>query len=232
MTKMKLSDYLDGLRAATTASELEAAIQAPYKHTFYGATWTRICKVRVESGNRIRAAHPLGKFVPFMDGRWLTVADEVHAVARGGNSAGRRYAWHAAGEFAKSVLRNHGFTVRACARIWDGWTDYPHRCLRIVEEAIAGGYPDPVMDTLTLSHMSEAGPIRYTEEQNNADACDRRATQPCTCGGTLFDWGSGSCDGFTSVNWRCNWCAGVFIEYVTPRRFREIRRPALPHTSS
>ena len=52
---MKLSDYLEGMRAATSADELEAAIQAPFEHSYRGRTWSQICKVRVEAGNRIVA---------------------------------------------------------------------------------------------------------------------------------------------------------------------------------
>lgn len=230
MANMKLSEYLGGLRQASTAEELEAAIQAPYKHAFHGRTWTTICKVRTDVGNAIVAAHPLGKFVPRMIGRRLTVVGETYGVSRGGNSTGVRYAWHAAGEFAKSVLKRHGFTTRAASRIWDSWSDYPHRCLAVVEKALAGGYQDPVMDTLIFCYTG-GGPVNITVEENNADDCGKRATMSCKCGGTLFDWGCGFSDDFTHVSWHCNQCADVYTEHVTPQRFREIRQPRLTVTA-
>jgi hypothetical protein len=226
--KIKLSQYLEGIRSAVSIEEMEAAIQAPHKHAYHGPTWTKICKVRIEAGVRICASHPHGHFVPRLIGRKITVADESYSVGRGGNSTGIRYAWHSAGEFAKSVLKRHGFTTRAASRIWDCWHDYPHRCLAIVERALAGGYPDPVMNTLIFAYSGN-GPVKISVEQNNADKIDRRATLACRCGGTLFDWGCGFSDGFTSVSWHCNQCADVFTEYVTPQRFKEIRHPKFPN---
>ncbi len=227
MGEIKLSEYLCGLRQATTVNELEDAIQAPFKHSFHGRTWAAICKVRIEAGNAICANHPNGKFVPRMIGKKLVVAGESYGVGRGGNSTGIRYTWHSAGDFAKSVLKQNGFTTRAASRIWDSWAQYPHRCLSVVEEALAGGYPDPVMNTLIFSHTG-CGPVNISVEQNDADKFDKRATLACKCSGTLFDWGGGFSDDFTFINWRCNRCADVFTEYVTPERMREIRQPRLP----
>lgn len=212
------------MRSATTAEELETAIQAPYKHSYHGRIWATICKVRIEVGNAICAAHPNGKFVPRMIGRKLTVAGETHGVSRGRNSTGVRYAWHSAEVFAKSTLKEHGFTTRAAARILDSWSDYPHRCLQVVEKALAGGYQDPVMNTLIYAGKGH-GPVNITVEENNADSISKRATLACKCGGTLFDWGCGFNDDFTHVSWHCNQCADVFTEFVTPERFRQIRQP-------
>lgn len=226
MINMKLSEYLGGMRRATTAAELESAIQVPYKHAFHGRTWSTISRVRIEVGNAICAAHPHGKFVPHMIGNKLSVIGEAYGVGRGGNSTGVRYAWHSAGEFAKSVLKRNGFSTRAASRIWDSWRDYPHRCLTVVEAALAGEYADPIMNTLIFSYTG-TGPVKITSEQNDADEIDKRATLPCKCGGTLFDWGCGYSDDFTFVNWHCNHCADVFTEYVTPERFSTIRQPRL-----
>lgn len=226
MTGVKLSDYIDGMRKATTAESLDDAIRAPYKHSYRGPTWSKICKTRIEVGYSIVDAHPNGKFVPRMNGRKLTVAGEIYGVGRGGNSTGIRYAWHSAGEFAKSVLRRNGFSARAAYMIWDNWSQYPHRCLEIVTEALAGAYPDPTMDTLIHSYTG-SGPLNYTVEQNEADTVDKRATMKCRCGGTLFDWGCGFSEDFTFISWHCNKCADVFTEYVTPGRMQEIRQPTL-----
>lgn len=223
---MKLAEYLDGMRAAATADDLETAIQAPFKHSFCGRTWSTICKVRVEAGERICAAHPLGIYVPrFGPRRLLTVCGEAYKVGRGGNSTGVRYAWHYAGEWAKGLLIENGFSKRAAHRIWDSWSEYPHRALEKVEAARAGGMPDPEMNVLIRHSRVEGSgsPIRYTVEQNIADKHDRRASQPCSCGGTLFDWGSGHSEGFEYINWHCNKCPDVFTEYMTPARLREIR---------
>lgn len=218
---MKFSEYLQGIRAATTGEELEAAIQAPYKHSFSGRTWSAICKERVKTGNAICEAHSLGKFVPRMVGRKLTVCGETYGVGRGGNSTGVRYAWSNAESFAKAVFMRHGFTARAAHRIWDCWSDYPHRCLPIIEKALAGGYPDPVLDTLQFCYTG-SGPVNITVEENDADEFGR-ATKPCQCGGTLFDWGCGFTEGFTRVSWHCNKCADVYGEYVSNERLLKLR---------
>lgn len=223
---MKLTDYLDGMRAATTAKELEAAIQAPFKHSFRGRTWSTICKVRIEAGNRICEAHPHGDYVPrFGPGRVLTVRGESYKVGRGQNSTGVRYVWHSAGEWAKDVLKHAGLSTRAAHRIWEGWSDYPHRCLPIVEAALAGKIPDPRLNRLIRHKRTGYGsPIRYTVEQNDADESDRRATRPCKCGGTLFDWGAGHSEGFEFINWHCNACPDVFTEYMTRDRLYALRQ--------
>jgi hypothetical protein len=219
-----LNDYLDGLRTATTAEDLEAAIQAPYKHSFRGPTWTRICNVREQRGREICDAHPLGRYVPrFGPGRRLTVCGETYVVGRGQNSTGIRYVWHAAEQFAMGVLMRNGFSRRAAHRVWGPWNTYPHRALQCVEDGLAGKFPDPPMNRLILSHVA-SDPINYSVARNDADKWDRRASRPCKCGGTRFDWGSGWDGCFTSVTWRCNGCARVYVEYVTAARLAEIRR--------
>jgi hypothetical protein len=222
---MKLADFLNGLRAATSAAELEAAIQADFKHPFHGPTWSKICNVRIAKGIEICDAHPLGKFVPrFGPGRKLTVCGETYKVGRGGNSTGVRYAWHYAGEWAMSILRREGFSVQAANRIWEGWRDYPHRCLAIVEKAVAGEIPDPELNVLRPHGRIDGNPIRYTIEQNDADKGDHRATRPCPCGGTLFDWGAGHSLGFEFINWHCNACPEIYTEYMTTAQLYALRR--------
>jgi len=226
-TEMNLRQYLDGIHAATTADELEAALQAPFRHPFHGRTWSAICKARIERGAAICAVHPNGRFVPRMDGRSLSVCGETYRVGRGYNSTGARYVWHSAGEFAKAVLKRNGLSSRAATRIWGCWGSYPHRCLALIDAATNGELADPKLNTLILSHMG-TGPVKISVESNDADELDRRATLPCECGGTLFDWGAGFNDDFTFVNWHCNHCSRVFTEYVTADRFSAIRRPRVP----
>lgn len=222
---MKLTEYLAGLRAATTADELEAAIRGSLNHGFRGRSWSQICKVRVECGAAICAAHPHGHLVPRMTGRTLSVCGETYGVSRGGNSTGVRYVWHSAEQFAVATLKRHGLSQRAAHSIWGSWSDYPHRCLRTIEDALAGKIPDPKIDVLILSY-ADGRPLNYTVEQNSADELDRRATCTCpSCKGTLFDWGGGFSSGFTFVNWHCNGCSNVYTEYVSPDRFSQIRRP-------
>lgn len=223
---MNLEEYLTGIQAARTAAELEAALRAPFEHSYRGRTWERICKVRVASGLAVCALHPMGRYVPQMSGRVITLLGESYRVARGGNSTGIRYAWHAAGVFVKGVLQSNGLSQRAACRIWDSWDGYPHRCLTIVEEALNGGLADPVMNTLIFAGMG-LGPINYSVEANDADTIDHRATRPCECGATLFDWGAGFTDGFTFISWHCNGCARLYTEYVTEERLSEIRQPKL-----
>lgn len=222
---MKLIEYLDGMRSASTAKELEAAIQADFKHSFRGRTWSQICKVRIEAGERICAAHPHGHFVPRLGDRHaLTVCGETYKVGYGQNSTGVRYCWHYAGEWAMGLLKENGFSTTAAYRIWDGWSHYPHRALSIVELALAGKIPDPRLNRLIRHKRTGYGsPIRYTVEQNNVDTYDRRASRPCKCGGTLFDWGCGHSEGFEFINWHCNKCPDVFTEYMTQKRLYELR---------
>lgn len=222
-----LNQYVEGLRQANTAVELEAAIQAPYRHSFRGRTWATICKVRIERGLAVCDSHSHGKYVPRMEGRSLVVCGETYKVGRGMNSTGVRYVWHYAEQFAISTLMKHGFSRRAVAGIWDWWDSYPHRCLDVIQEALAGNLADPELNVLKFSYAGD-GPVKITVEENAADEIDRRATQECSCGGTLFDWGSGYSAGFTFVNWRCNACQNVYIEYVSDKRFAQIRSPRKP----
>lgn len=224
---MKLAEYLEGMRQATTADELEAAIQAPFKHSFHGRTWSAICKVRIERGVAICDEHPNGRFVPRMNGRALTVCGEKYGVGRGNNSTGVRYVWHSAAEFTKAILKRNGFSTRAASRIWECWRDYPHRCLGLIESALKGELADPPLNKLLFAYDG-AGPVNITVEANESDGLDRRATMPCKCGGTLFDWGAGFNYDFTFVSWHCNRCSSVYTEYVTPDRFAEIRQPRIP----
>lgn len=222
--RMRLADYLAGIRSATTAGELESAIQAPYKHSFSGRTWRRICKERVARACAIIAAHPNGRFAPQLDGRKLTVCAEVCRVGRGYNSTGVRYVWHSAKVFSTEVLQRNGMSKRAAHRIWESWEGgYPHRCLKIIEEALSGKIPDPPLDTLILVD-DEGLPITYSVELNDANDIDKRATRPCPCGGTLFDWGSGFSEGFEFINWHCCKCPCVYAEYVTAARLMDIRQ--------
>lgn len=224
---IKLSDYLQGMAAAQTADELEAALQRPFKHAFHGRTWAAICRARIEAGNRICQAHPNGQFVPHLGARrLLTVCGETYRVGNGQNSTGVRYCWHAAGQWAKGLLRSKGFSTRAAHQIWEGFAGYPHRTLAVVEKALAGGIPDPLLNTL-LKHKDRSAhgkPINYSVEQNQRDLSDRRATRPCACGGVLFDWGGGWSEGFDFINWHCNACPDVFTEYMTKEQFYTLRQ--------
>lgn len=225
---MKLAEYLNGMHAAQNADELEAAIRADFKHSFRGRTWSQICRAREEAGNRIVASHPLGSYVPqYGPYRRLTVFGETYKVARGGNSTGVRYSWHAAGVWAMAIMCREGLSIRASHRIWDNWSGYPHRALQIVQAALDGAYPDPELNVpIKCKHYGHEEPIRYTVQQNEADKWDRRATMPCPeCEGTLFDWGAGYSEGFDYISWYCNGCPARFTEYVTRERMREIRQP-------
>jgi hypothetical protein len=223
---MKLCDYLKGLESANTADELESAIHAPFKHAYWGATWTRICKARIKRGAEICVSDPLGRFVPRMEGRELIMCGQSYKVGRGQNGSGLRYAWHSAGTFAKSAMMDNGLTQRAAHRVWDTWTSYPHRCLAIISASQRGDLADPAMNIL-IAAGDGGRPINMTVERNNADEMDRRATMVCCCGGSLFDWGCGFADGFTFINWHCNACPQVFTEYVTRDRMAQIRQPRI-----
>jgi hypothetical protein len=226
---MTLADYLGGMRSATTAEELDAAIQAPFKHPYRGRTWSQICRVRIEVGERIVASHSHGFYVPHLgERRLLTVCGQTYKVGRGQNSTGIRYAWHYAGDWAKVVLSKNGFSKRAANRLWDSdWQDYPHRALGVVASALAGQIPDPPLNVLIKNKRYGCGhPINYSVEQNEADQWDRRACRPCNCGGTLFDWGGGHSEGFDFISWRCNACPDTFTEYMTREAFYSLRQGA------
>lgn len=223
---MKLAEYLCGIRAATTADELEGAIQARFKHAYNGRTWSQILRVTSEKGLEICDAHPLGRYVPRLGARHLlTVCDTHYKVGYGQNSTGVRYCWSYAEEWAIGVLLGNGLSRRAAYAVWNSWSRYPHRCLRVLEDALAGKLPDPPLDTLILSYQS-GNPIKYTVEQNEADKWDWRANRPCECGGTLFDWGAGYSDGVDFINWHCNKCPRVFTEYLSEGRLSIIRGSA------
>jgi hypothetical protein len=226
---MSLTQYLDGMQSASTAAELEVAIQAasrakpPFKHPYSGPTWSRICTVRKEAGKRICAAHPNGKFVPRLGPRHLlTVCGETYSVGYGQNSTGVRYCWHYAKEWSHGVLAKHGFSKRAAARIWDTAFDYPHRALSVVADALAGKIPDPRFDRL-LPHRVEkwSGPVRVNRRTEAKD----REHRPCKCGdGWLWDWGAGWDGSHSFVNWHCDRCPRVYTEYVSNDRLTEIRQ--------
>lgn len=221
---MKLEEYLDGMRGAKNAAELEAAIRAPFKHEFRGRTWSRICKVRIEAGDRIVSEHPNAFYIPrFGARRLLNCCGETYKVGHGHNSTGVRYVWHAAGVWAQERLRRNGFGIRAAYRLWEnGWNDYPHRCIAFVDDVLAGNVQDPILNTL-IRHEGHS-PINYSIEANDADKHDRRSHRPCQCGGTLFDWGGGHAAGFEFISWRCNKCPDVFTEYMTREQFIALRQ--------
>jgi hypothetical protein len=218
---MTLTDYLDGMRGAATATDLEAAIQAPFKHSFRGPTWSRICNTRIEAGNRICLASPNGKFVPmFGPRRKLTLCGHTYGVGYGQNSSGERYVWTYAEEWAVKVLREHGFGVRASHLIWDNAGSYPHRALQCIEEALAGQHPDPPMNRLIyVRDTCDGMPVRVDRRYESK----HRAHRPCRCGGTRWDWGSGYSLGITFVHWYCDGCPRVYEEHVTEDRFAKIR---------
>jgi hypothetical protein len=221
---MILSKYLAALQAARTGDELEAALQARFQHPFTGRTRTKICRVRREVGQAICDAHPHGNLVPrFGPQRILAVCGETYKVGQGHNSTGDRYVWTYAQEWAEGVLVRRGLSKRAAQGIWDWWASgYPHRCLSVIEKALAGEMPDPPMNTLIFNYEGPS-PVRITAEENDEHPHGHRATRPCDCGGTLFDWGSGWNGYLIFINWHCNACPRVFTEYVTSERLREIR---------
>lgn len=224
---MKLTEYLAGMQAATTAKELEAAIQAKRKggfvHPYYGPIWGRIRNVTIEAGRRICDTHAHGHYVPsFGPSRRLTVCGETYHVGRGGNSTGVRYCWHYAKEWAGGVLAKHGFSKRACAAIWDSAFDYPHRALAVVAESLAGKLPDPRFNRL-MPHRIEkwSRPVRINRRTESKE----RAHRPCKCGkGWLWDWGCGWNGYANFINWHCDRCPRVYSEYVTNDRLYEIRQ--------
>lgn len=225
---LNLSQYLDGLTLAASIEALEAAIQAPRKHnTYHGPTWSRICKVRDSRGREIAHAHPLGQYMPRWEGRKLVICGEIYgSIGRSGNAAGHRYAMHSAGEFAQSVLKARGFSKRAAYRIWGSWAQYPHRCIAVIQAALDGDMADPLLDTLIYTGKS-CGPVAQTVEANDACPFHKRATMPCKCGGTLFDWGGGYSDTFFFVTWHCNKCPDTYTEYLSDARRKEVRQPSL-----
>ncbi len=218
---MTLTEYLNGMSEASTADELEAAIQAPHVHSFQGRTWSRICKVRIAAGERICDAHPNGRFVPhYGPKRRLTVCGESYRVGRGGNSTGVRYAWHDARTWAEAVLRTNGFSRRAASEVWDSAFGYPHRALEVVEAALAGKLPDPPFNRLIYSGNTFDGECVRV---NRRTETKRRAHRPCKCGGWRWDWGAGWNGYANFINWYCDRCPRVYTEYVTSERLREIR---------
>lgn len=223
-TLVKLADYLAGMEAATTAAELEAAIHAPFNHTYSGPKWARISKVRRVAGERIVSSHPNGRFVPhFGERRTLTLCGETYRVGRGQNSAGVRYVWHFAEHWARTVLVANGFSARASHLIWSTAFDYPHRALAIVADALAGKLPDPRFNRLILWPRRHHGmPVRV----NRRTEAKGRAHRDCRCGGWLWDWGCGFNGYANFINWRCDRCPRVFTEYVTDERLSAIRAPA------
>lgn len=225
-TDIRLSAYLDGMRAAATSDELEAAIQAPFNHSYRGKIWAQISAVRVASGLEICDAHPLGHLVPRLGKRHvLTVAGETYRVGYGGNSTGVRYCWHAAEQWTRDILCKRGLSRRASNLVWDRFGSYPHRCLKTLEMAMAGEIPDPVLDVMIRHERTGYGnPVKITVAQNNADTFCPRATRHCPCGGTLFDWGSGWDGSFSFINWHCNECPDVFTEYLSKGRLARIRQ--------
>lgn len=226
-----MHELLAGIDAAQTADELETAIQSRHDHPFIGPKWARISKARIAAGERLCATHPNGRYIPkWGKGRSIEVCGETYRVGRGGNSTGVRYCWHAAKMWAVDVLKRSGLSQRAAYAIWDKAFDYPHRAIGIVTAALAGEYPDPAMNLL-IKHKRESWskPINYSVEKNQADKYDRRATKPCpSCGGTMFDWGSGHDAGFDYINWHCCGCPDVFTEYMTQEELYALRRANRP----
>lgn len=224
---MKLTQYLDNIQTATTIEMLEAALSSPYKHSYRGPIWSRICNARVTAGLRIAAQHPLGHLVPRIGpGRRIYLAGESYLPGRGGNASGCSYTQHATKAWAEEIFRKHGLSQLAAHRVWQSWRDYPHRCLATLEASAAGLIPDPVLDTLIWDKRPNGFPIAYTTDENDTIGNRRRATKPCRCGGALFDWGAGSHAGFDFINWHCNACPDVATEYLSHGRLSKIRSGA------
>lgn len=211
-SSMKLHEYLDGMRAATTADELDAAIQAPFKHLFRGRVWSEISKVRRESAARIVAAHEHSFFIPQIGPRRrLTVCGIERGVGYGQNGTGERWVWTYAQKFAEDLLRRHGFSRRAAHAIWSHATDgYAHRAIQQVEDALDGKMPDPPFYRLILQGLSFSNEPVKVDREYEAKHRDHR---PCGCGGTRWHWGSGWSGYATFVNWYCDGCPRVYGEY-------------------
>lgn len=213
-----LSEYLDGIRAATTAEALEAAIGADFRHRYQGRTWSRICSVRKEAGRRICDAHEHGRFVPAIGPRrCLTVCGETYGVGYGQNSTGERYVWTYAEEWAVKVLMRNSLGRQCSHAVWDWCLSYPHRALQCVVDGLAGRMPDPPLDRMILARRS-GQPVKMPAYER--DAC---ANRPCRCGGTRWDWGCGHSGGIDYINWRCDGCPRVYIEHLSPGRLYAIR---------
>ena len=221
---LELQPYLDGMRAATTPDELEAAFQRDrtyQKHHFQSRGMRAIEKVRIEEGIRLCDRHPHGHLVPrYGHRRRLEIGGETYRVARGGNSTGVRYAWAYAEGWAIDAMIRAGLSRKAAHMVWGSFRDYPHRALKTVEEAMAGRIPDPALNVLIRSQYAGSGPISHSVEENGRDW---RASRPCACGGTLFDWGCGHSYGFEFVEWRCNACPDVFTEHMTQTQLYALR---------
>lgn len=224
-TKIRLSEYLSGMASAVTADDLEAAIRVPFNYSLHGKTYARISTVRITKGLDICDAHPFGHLVPRLGKRGaLTVAGETYRIGPGGNSTGVRYLWHYAEQWGRDVLARHGLSRRASYSVWQRFGSYPHRCLVVLERAMAGEMPDPVVDVMVKEKWAGYGePVRITVEQNNASKYSKRATRPCPCGGVLFEWGSGWDGSFNYINWHCNACPDVFTEYLSKGRLESIQ---------
>jgi len=226
----ELEPYLEGMRLATTPEELEAAFQKDQiwsRHGYRSRGWKRIDQIRQEAGLRLCDLFPSGRFVPrYGANRRLEVCGKTFRVARGGNSSGVRYAWHDAQTWAIGLMTAEGLSLRAGHAIWDSWASYPHRALQTALKALAGRMPDPELNVLIRHERTGGGPLRYSIEENErGDGMNgRRASRPCACGGTLFDWGAGYSSGFEFVEWRCNACTDVFTEYMTQERLYALRQ--------
>lgn len=227
---LELRPYLDGMRAATTPDDLEAAFQkdrAYQKHGFRSRGMRAIEKVLVEEGVRLCVGHPHGHLVPRYDERRrLEVNGETYRVARGGNSTGVRYAWCDARDWAIDAMTKGGLSRRAAHLVWNSFRDYPHRALQTVEKAMTGEIPDPQLDVPVRSQHPGNRPISLSVEENEREGRHRRASRACTCGGTLFDWGCGHHLGFEFVEWRCNACPDVFTEHMTRETLYALRQGA------
>ncbi len=142
----------------------------------------RICKVRIEAGQRICNASSHARFVPrFGRGRQLEVCGETYRVGRGQNSTGVRYVWHYAKEFAVEVLQRTGIGVRASHQIWNTAFDYPHRTLGILDE-FCGETPRSTIEPVDLPGRSITGtPVKV----NRKSEAEHRSHRPCKCGGVL-----------------------------------------------
>jgi len=225
-----LTPYLDGMRAATTADELEAALQKDDFWTaqpYNGRGRKLIDKIMIEEGRRLRDEHSKGHLIPRVSTRnTLTVDGKTYKVGRGGNSTGVRYCWTYAQFWAIDTMVAAGLSRKAAHMLWENFDRYPHRAIRALDRFLAGGLRDPELNVLIKHQHSGGGsPIRYSIAENDAD--DRsRASRPCPCGGTLFDWGCGNSYGFEFVNWHCIVCPDVFTEYMTQTQLYALRSRA------
>ena len=209
--KVAIAKHAGAVRAAGTAAEVESAFQTALAELGFSDRRLKLVRAALEErGRELCAAHPRGTCVPsFGPRRVLMVCGEAYRVPNGGNSTGRRYAWHSAREWATELMQEKGLSRKAAQYVWNCYGRYPHRALQTIEEFDAGQHQDPTLNVLIPWGDATVGPIRCEVGQDP----NYPAHGPCGCGGTLFKWQTGHNDVFWWSSYRCNRCPKQFGEY-------------------